>query len=149
MPRVLVIVLLLLIGANLMALKKSSSASTLWMGKTEQNYPVILEECQLYVVVGCEKRALFIRGEGPCRGIGRWYEFEDEEGRAYVIPKGILINSMEWRKGKKRACCGPLFKKAHPQDDPFFFEPSEIYEGGSRGNALMPSMDDRFPNVAF
>jgi hypothetical protein len=119
---------------------------TAWVGKTTQNYAIILENGTLFVIRPDSKSRLFIVGDGPCNGIGYWKYFADESGESHFCSEGVFVNLTN--RPLKGRCQKRSYVRPNGEIPPFD-EPNEAYEGGNRGNAQLPSMDDDFPYVAF
>lgn len=119
---------------------------TYWAGKTAENYPVILEKGTLFVIIEGAKKRVFVLAPGPKGGVGRWQHFIDEDEKIHFVLEGIIVNvtKVPLKEIPQKYC-----KKRYQNTQSPFDEPNEGYEGGFKGNALLPSMDDRFPYVAF
>lgn len=126
--------------------RETPKTETAWVGKTTQNYAIILENSTLYVIKPNGRSRLFIVGEGPVNGIGYWKYFSDQSGESHFCSDGVFLNlTNRPLKGRcqKRHYVGPY------RGAPDYEEYDEAYEGANRGNAQPAIMDDNFPYVAF
>ncbi len=122
-------------------------AKTSWVGKTTQNFAIIMEENTLYVIKPTGRSRLKVTGEGPSGGFGRWYYFDDEINESHFCKEGVLVNLTDTPVRKR--CSRRRGYYLPTGEIPPFDMPNEAYEGGARGNALLPTMDDDFPFNAF
>jgi hypothetical protein len=126
--------------------RPTARTETAWVGKTTQNFAILLENGVLYVVKSTGKSRLFVVGNGPDRGIGYWKYFADDAGESHFCLEGVFLNLTN--RPIKGRCQKRNYVRPNGEIPPFD-EPNEGYEGGFRGNAQLPTMDDDFPYNSF